>query len=222
MTLAVALVAQHLDRAALRSARVGLTLALTVILPVLILLSIVLILVWPLTRWLPPLALSAATGALMIACINASYGDGGWRSMWRRRLEFAGAILLGPLAALCAIALEMRVASLGFTTNRVVAASLVLLLFAYALAYAGAALISLGGGRAMERLETGNRVMAFMVMSTLAAMVTPLADPVRLAVAEQSWRLAHGVVAPSKIDQAWLRRSGLRFGHEALARLRRP
>jgi len=101
----------------------------------------------------------------------------------------------------------------------VVAAALVLLLSAYALAYAGAALISLGGGRAMERLETGNRVMAFVVISMMAAMVTPLADPVRLAAEEQSWRLAHGAVTPGKFDYTWLRKSGLRFGHDALRQL---
>ena len=135
----------------------------------------------------------------MIAAINASYRNGEWRPGWRRRLEFAGAILLLPTATLSAIALQARVASLGFTADRVLAAALVLLLLAYALAYAGAALISLGGGRAMERLETGNRIMAFVVIGILAAMVTPLADPVRLAVAEQSWRLAHGAVAAGQV-----------------------
>lgn len=222
MALMAALVTHILDREMLRTVQAGFVLALTAILPVVILLSITLILVWALTSRIPPFTLSAAAGALMIAGINASYGDGGWRTMWWRRLECAGAMLLGPLAGLCAIALAVRVTSFGFTANRVVGAALVLLLLGYALAYAGAALISLGGGRALERLETGNRVMAFMVMSTLAAMVTPLADPVRLAVAEQSWRLAHGAVTPPKFDRAWLGKSGLRFGHEALKRLGHP
>jgi hypothetical protein len=222
MALAVALVSQILDRTVLRTLQTGFALALTAILPVVLLLSASLILVWSLSRWLPPFALSAAAGILMIVALNASYRDGKWRPGWRRRLEFAGAILLLPLATLSAIALQTRVASFGFTADRVVAMALVLLLFAYALVYAGDALISLGGGRAMERLETGNRVMAFVVISILAAMVTPLADPVRLAVAEQSWRLAHGAVPPGKFDYAWLRKSGLRFGHEALQRLAAP
>lgn len=222
MALVVALVSQFLDRTVLRTFQMGFVLALTVILPAVILLSASLILVWSLTRWLPPFALSAAVGLIMIAALNASYRNGEWRPGWRRRLEFAGAILLLPMATLSAIALQARVASFGFTAGRVVAMALVLLLVAYALTYAGAALISLGGGRAMERLETGNRIMAFVIISILAAMVTPLADPVRLAVAEQSWRLGHSAVPPGKFDYGWLRKSGLRFGHEALQRLAAP
>jgi len=58
-----------------------------------------------------------------------------------------------------------------------------------------------------------------MAMSVMTAMASPLADPVRLAVAEQSWRLTHGAVAPAKFDYVYLRNAGLRFGYEALQRL---
>ena len=221
MPFVVALIVAFLDDAAPRRIEPGLTYVLASCLPVAIFISVLEILFWSLTHRLPPLVLSIATGGLMIAAINASYRDGSWRPEWRRRLEFAGAILLLPLAILTALALQARAAQFGFTANRVLALALVLLLSAYALAYAGAALISLGGGRAMERLEIGNLVIAFMAMSMLAMMVTPAADPVRLAVMEQSWRLTHGVVVPAKFDYGWLRKSGLRFGHEALARLGR-
>jgi hypothetical protein len=137
-------------------------------------------------------------------------------------MEFAAALLLLPLATLCILALYPRIAALGFTVPRVVAAALVLLLLAYALAYTGAALITLTGGRAMERLEIANLAIAFMAISLMTAMALPLADPVRLAVAEQSWRLTHGAVAAAKFDYAYLRKSGLRFGHEALRRLQKP
>ena len=222
LTVAAALIMQFLDRLALRRIEAGLVYILTGTLPFALVFSMLGILLWSLTHWLPPLAFSAAAAALIIVGINASYRDGEWRPQWRRRLEFAGALLLLPLVTLCALALQMRVAGFGFTDTRVMALALVLLLSAYALVYAGAALISLGGGRAMERIETANLVMAFVVISVLTAMATPLADPVRLAVAEQSWRLSHGIVAPDKFDCRYLRKSGLRFGREALAHLPAP
>jgi len=222
MVLAAVLVTQFLDGAVLRMISAGLAQALTATLPVLALLSVGLILFWSWTRWLPPLMLPVLLGLFMAIGINASYRNGDWRPWWRRHLEFAGALLLPALVTLSAMALQVRVAAYGFTGVRVMALALVLLLAGYALAYAGAALISLGGGRAMERMETANLAMAFVVAGVLAAMASPLADPVRLAVAEQSWRLTHGVVKPAKFDTTWLSKSGLRFGHEALRRLAAP
>ena len=86
----------------------------------------------------------------------------------------------------------------------------------YALAYAGAALISLSGGRWMARIERTNLTMAFVVMSLFATLASPLGDPVRLAVANQNWRMLHGRVAPEAFDYAYLRHSGLRFGRAVL------
>lgn len=98
-----------------------------------------------------------------------------------------------------------------------IATACVLLLWAYALTYAGAALISLSGGRWMERIERANLAMAFVAMSLFATLASPLGDPVRLAVANQNWRMAHGRVAPQAFDTGYLRRSGLRFGRDVLA-----
>ena len=86
-----------------------------------------------------------------------------------------------------------------------------------ALAYAGAALLSLGGGRWMERIESVNLPLAFVVMSLCATLASPLGDPVRLAVANQNWRMLHGRIAPEAFDYAYLRHSGLRFGRAVLA-----
>ena len=114
-------------------------------------------------------------GLLLVIAINASYRSGGeWRPQWRRRSEFAGALLLLPLAVLAAIALQARIAQFGFTAPRIVAVAALLLLGAYALTYAGAALISLGGGRWMQRIESANLLMAFVAMSLIATLVSPL------------------------------------------------
>jgi len=193
---------------------------LTMGLPLLILSATVTILVASLGHWQPPLALCGIEGVLLVAGINASYRGGGeWRPLWRRRAEFLAAFLLPLLAALTALALQTRVARFGFTAPRVVAAGCVLVLWSYALTYAGAALISLSGGRWMERIESANLMMAFVALSLLATLASPLGDPVRLAVANQNWRL--GRIAPEAFDYDYLRRSGLRFGHDVLAGLAR-
>jgi hypothetical protein len=173
-----------------------------------------------LTRWQTPFAVCGVEGLLLVIAINASYRSGGeWRPQWRRRAEFAGAFLLPPLAAPAAIALQARIAQFGFTAPRIVAVAALLLLSAYALTYAGAALISLGGGRWMQRIESANLLMAFVAFSLIATLLSPLGDPVRLAVASQSWRVMHAQVAPDAFDYAYLRNSGLRFGQDALARM---
>jgi len=54
-------------------------------------------------------------------------------------------------------------------------------------------------------------------MSLCATLASPLGDPVRLAVANQNWRMLHGRIAPEAFDYAYLRHSGLRFGRAVLA-----
>jgi len=187
------------------------------LLPPLIFFATVIILFGALSRWQPPLTLCGLQGLLLVIGINASYRGGGeWRPLWRRRAEFVAAFLLPPLALLGALALYARIAQYGFTGPRVIATALMLLFCAYALAYAGAALISLGGGRWMARIERANLTMAFVIMSLFATLASPLGDPVRLAVANQNWRMLHGRVAPETFDYAYLRQSGLRFGRAVL------
>lgn len=165
--------------------------------------------------WRPPFLLSFALAASLLLAINGSYRSGHeWRPQWRRHGEFIAAFLLLPLAGLAAMALHARTAEFGFTAPRVIALAATLVLAAYALAYMGTALISLGGGRWMERIETANLLMAFVVLSVTLLLASPLGDPARLAVAEQSWRAAH--TAPERFDFGYLRQSGLRFGHAAL------
>jgi hypothetical protein len=93
------------------------------------------------------------------------------------------------------------------------------MLTGYALAYAAAALISLGGGNWMQRMERSNPALGFAGLMLLAALASPLADPARLAVAAQSFRLDRHQVAADAFDYIWLRDHGLRFGHVALTRM---
>lgn len=222
VTLSLAAAAQFCGRSLVRILARGLTLAFTVLLPFLLPLAAFTLLFWLSRGGVPPFTLSATEGVLLVIAISASYRSGDeWRSMGRRRLEFMGALLLLPLALCAAIALQARVAQLGYTAPRVAAMACVLMLSAYAVAYACVGLISLSGGRWMARIETVNLAMAFVGLSLVAAMASPLADPVRLAVASQNWRLMHGKAAPETFDYAYLRNGGLRFGHDVLTQLAR-
>ncbi|MBS0281017.1 MAG: DUF4153 domain-containing protein [Proteobacteria bacterium] len=187
------------------------------LLPPLIFFAVVTILFAAFDHWQPSLALCGLQGLLLLVGINASYRGGDeWRPLWRRRAEFLAAILLPPLALLGVLALHIRVGHYGFTGPRIIAMALMFLFIAYALTYAGAALISLGGGRWMARIERINLPMAFVVMSLCATLASPLGDPVRLAVANQNWRMLHGRIAPEAFDYAYLRYSGLKFGRAVL------
>jgi hypothetical protein len=187
------------------------------LLPPLIFFAAVTILSAAFGHWRPSLALCGLQGLLLLIGINASYRGGEeWRPLWRRRAEFLAAVLLPPLALLGVLALHTRVGQYGFTGPRIIAMASMLLFIAYGLTYAGAALISLGGGRWMARIERVNLPMAFVVMSLCATLASPLGDPVRLAVANQNWRMLHGRIAPEAFDYAYLSRFGLKFGRAVL------
>ena len=170
--------------------------------------------------WHPSLPLTAGLAGLMIISINASYRDGTvWRAYWRRRCEFVSGLLLPPLAGLAGLSLAARVQEYGWTSDRVYLAAALLMLSAYALCYAGSALISLGGGGWMQRIEDGNLALSFAGLTLIAALLSPIADPARLAVAAQTWRLDQHRASAESFDYAWLRDGGLRFGHDALKKM---
>jgi len=217
VTLSFAVAAQLRAGPLLHLLKRGAVMSFAFLSPPLIFFAVLTILFGALSRWQPPLALCGFEGLLLVIGINASYRGGEeWRPLWRRRAEFLAAFLLPPLALLGVLALHTRTAQYGFTGPRIIAMASMLLFIAYALTYAGAALISLSGGRWMARIERANLPMAFVVMSLCATLASPLGDPVRLAVANQNWRMLHGRVAPEAFDYAYLRQSGLRFGRAVL------
>jgi len=161
------------------------------------------------------------TGAtLLLIAVNASYRAGGRRGAWRRYGELAGGFLIVALAFCAAMALRARVAELGWTHIRIYAALAVAMLALYGLAYSFAALIGIGGGRWMQRIEPANRALALLLVAGSIALCTPVADPIRLAVNAQAARLEAGT-DPATFDFAWLKREGVRFGHQALDEMSR-
>ena len=81
------------------------------------------------------------------------------RPCWRGR-AFAAALVL-PLALMAAFALAARIVQHGWTDNRIFAVAWLLLMGGYALTYGASALISLGGGGWMRRIEGSNLALGF-------------------------------------------------------------
>jgi len=162
--------------------------------------------------------ISAAT--LLILLINSHFQDGETQSGRFRILiyaRFAGALMLVPLVALAAYGLGLRIEQHGLTPARLLALAFVILLACHAVGYAIAAVTS---GPALGGLRVTNIISAFISVAVLMAILTPLADPARLSVADQVARLLAGRVPLEKFDFAFLQRGSGRYGQEALARLK--
>ena len=218
VAISAAIAAQLTGERFLGALQEGAVFVFTMALPFLLLLGIAVAALGALGRWQPSLAVTAGLGVMLIIAINASYRDGAsWRPYWQRRTEFVASLILVPLSLLTGFALAARIAQYGWTDTRIFTAASLLMMAGYAICYAGSALISLGGGGWMQRIEGSNLAMAFAGLSLIAALASPIADPARLAVAAQDFRLAQHKVTPGAFDFIWLRDGGLRFGHEALA-----
>ncbi len=215
--VAVGLAAHLTGEKLLAALREGAVFVFTMALPFVLLCAAALAGLGACGLWSPAASVPLTLGFVLIVCINASYRDGiQWRPYWRRRAEFAASLLLLPLALLAASALAARIQQYGWTDHRIFAAAAILMLLAYALFYGGSALISLGGGGWMQRIEGSNMALGFAALTLIVALASPIADPARLAVAAQTARLEQKNIAPDAFDFLWLRDSGLRFGRESL------
>jgi Domain of unknown function (DUF4153) len=161
-------------------------------------------------------ALLLTAAAVLVFLINAAYQDGQPATLGPaliRQTRRAAALALLPLVALAGYALMLRVGQYGWTPERVVAAAVIAVAATYAIGYAIAVA---RGGVALTGLETTNFTAAYVILAALFVLLTPLADPARLAVADQVHRLKAGIVAPDDFDYAFLHFRSFRFGQEAL------
>ncbi|MBY0447910.1 MAG: DUF4153 domain-containing protein, partial [Hyphomonadaceae bacterium] len=160
--------------------------------------------------------LLAWAAVLLIFLLNAAYQAGEQpRSRLLGLSGRAAALLPVPLVALAVIGVWQRVAQHGLTPARVFAVAGFVILAAYALAYAWAAISRRGW---LAPLGAANIVCAGVAVLVQLALLSPLADPTRLAIASQLGRLEHGKVDADAFDYAFLARSGTP-GKAALERL---
>lgn len=167
-------------------------------------------------------ALMLAATAALIVLINAAYHDGEERPA--RALAWAApaaAILLTPLVLLALLGLALRIGQHGLTPERIFATACALIGGVYAAGYGWAAVATLRRRAWMKPLERTNVAAAVAVILAILALFSPVADPWRLSVADQTSRLARGAVSAEDFDYAFLRFDAGKRGERALARLAR-
>lgn len=160
--------------------------------------------------------LLAWAAVLLIFLLNAAYQAGERpRSALLAWSARGAALLLTALVVLASIGVGLRVAQHGLTPSRVFAIAGFAILTAYAAAYAWAALSRRSW---LGPLGAGNVLCAGIAVLVLLALLSPLADPTRLAVASQLARLEQGKVDPEAFDYWFLARAG-KPGKAALEKL---
>lgn len=154
----------------------------------------------------------AATASLLGGCvalvllINAAYQQGDEERDIHIVIKWAVRIACGLLlifAALAAFSLYLRVAQYGLTPERVLAGVGCLIAVSYGIGYPVAAVVT--GGRWMRLVETVNIAMAFVMVVVFLAVLTPVADPLRLSADSQAARAASGKIAADAFDWDVLR-----------------
>jgi hypothetical protein len=159
-----------------------------------------------------------ATAALVFL-VNAAHQDGRVERHTVPALGYAkvlAAAIMVVLTALAGYGLALRVGQYGWTTVRIIAVACAAVATFYGVGYFIAALRS---RQAMKELETTNILTSLVIVGVLIALTSPIADPARIAVADQVRRLESGAISADRFDFAFLRFNAGRFGMEALERL---
>ena len=159
------------------------------------------------------------SAVVLVVLINAAYQHGDPEAMphviLRVAARFAGLALLA-IVAIAAYSIWLRIDQHGLTPERVLAAAFVAVAMCYGVGYAIAALWP---GRWMRPLETTNIIAAILMTVLAVSLLTPVADPARIAVSDQVRRLQTGIVPVDKFDFNFFRFQAARYGVEALKRL---
>jgi len=168
-------------------------------------------------------ALVLAAAAALIILINTAYQDGRADNLPPLALRIAAriaAVLLVPLIGIAFWGLALRIGQHGLTPDRIVATACAVVGVVYAGGYAFAALAPFWRRQPwMQPLARTNVVAAVLSVALIVALFSPLLDPARLSVADQTARLQRGAVKAAEFDYAFLRFESGRAGQAALARL---
>jgi hypothetical protein len=171
------------------------------------------------TRSATALVLSAA--AALIILINTAYQDGRPDNLPPRALRVGAriaSVLAAPLVGLAFWGLMLRIGQHGLTPDRIIALACAAVGAVYAVGYLIAAVRR---GPWLRPLERTNVIAAVLSVAVILALFSPLLDPARLSVANQTARLERGAVAAADFDFDFLRFDSGKAGRAALDRLAR-
>ena len=168
-------------------------------------------------------ALVLSATAALIVLINTAYQDGREDNLPPGALRLAvrvASVLLTPLILIALWGLSLRIGQHGLTPDRIIASACALVGLLYAAGYGWAALSPLWRRTAwMKSLERTNVLGAVLTVLVILALFSPLADPARLSVNDQTARLKRGDVSAARFDYAFLRFGAGKTGRAALAEL---
>lgn len=131
--------------------------------------------------------------------------------------RFATVFLVLCLVVAAAMRLRTMYVQFGWLPLGVIVFAWFLVLACHAIGYT---LTAIRSGLLLEGLAAINAVSAMVMVVLTVALLSPVADPARLSVSNQLNRMASGQVAPDKFDYLMLRYEGVRYGWQALERLK--
>lgn len=197
------------------------------LLPLLLSFGVMWVVALPFTGLEPLLATRSAAffllwfTALSVNFINCAWQDGRQPApypLWLARLISLAWLSLPVVTAVAGWALLLRIRQYGWTEDRVWAAFIWAVAALYSVGYASSLFVR-RAPHWMSNLGRTNILVALLAMLTLACLITPLADPRRLAVNSQVKRLLAGAVAAHEFDYHYLRWQSGRWGTQALSAL---
>ena len=162
--------------------------------------------------------LLSSTAALVVL-VNAAYREGEPNAevpQVLRMFRWVAALVIAPLTGLAGYAIWLRVSQYGWSQERVFAAACLIVAACYAIGYALAAIISQFSLKPVERT---NVFTAVITVGLLLALLSSIADPYRVSVADQISRLKSGKIGADKFDYALLRFRTGSYGMNALRQL---
>lgn len=165
-------------------------------------------------------SLMLALLGLTVFLFNAAWQDASGQQRfppWLLRFIGLGLLTMPIYIGLCVYALGLRVAQYGWTTERVFAALVILVMAMYALGYA--AVVLRRENLWMNSVSKVNIATALLTVLLGILTCSPLLDPTRIAVQSQVARLLQQKVNVPNFDFDYLRFQAGRYGDAALTRL---
>ena len=154
------------------------------------------------TRYATSVLLGAS--ATLVILINAAFQGGEVGKEVARVLRVSArlaCVLLLPMTLIAIYSLTLRVQQYGWSHDRVIAAACLLVATCYASGYLWAALER---SVWLARIAAVNVLTSFLILATLLALLTPVADPARISVANQLARLQSGQVSADTVSYTHL------------------
>ena len=168
------------------------------------------------TRHAMPILLSIVI--VLILLINATFQNGITSTARIPQISAKiAACLLLPITVLAIYALGLRIGQYGWTDERVLGAAILLIVSCYAAGYLWAACQR---GAGLQRIAKVNVINALIVLVVALALLSPIADPIRIAVNNQVHRLLTGKISVNEFDFDYLKFNGGRYGLKALMQLK--